>query len=173
MDDLAVSQEFIDENLNAIQNIVKPSQKFSQYTKKERQKRRSEVFRLHVDLGYSAVKISDMMKINRNTINQDIKWCYQQIQEQFSQTPEQLLDKQLFRYETQRMRLVSSLTLTDNLQEKLAIEKIILEIDSKIATMMLKIKEYQKEANREAIRILNEYLDKNHKHYGFPKFAIE
>ena len=34
--------------------------------------RRDEVFRLHFDYGYSARKIADMLKINRNTINSDI-----------------------------------------------------------------------------------------------------
>ena len=121
-DDLEIPQEFIDENLGAIQNIVKPSQKFSPYTKKERQKRRLEVFRLHVELGCSAVKISELMNVNRNTINQDIKWCYDQIRITLDKNPGQMLDKQLFRHETQRGRLVRALEQTTNIQENLAIE---------------------------------------------------
>ena len=46
------------------------------YTKNEKMKRQNEVYRLHFELGYSAVKISDMMKINRNTINSDINYWY-------------------------------------------------------------------------------------------------
>jgi len=37
------------------------------YSKDEREKRQNEVFRLHFEFGYSAVKIADLMKINRNT----------------------------------------------------------------------------------------------------------
>ena len=44
------------------------------YTKDERTKRQNEVARLHFEYGYSAVKIAEMMKVNRNTINSDIKY---------------------------------------------------------------------------------------------------
>jgi len=170
-EDLEVSQEFIEESIDAIQNIVKPSQKFAPFTKKERQKRRLEVFRLHVDLGCSAVKISEMMNINRNTINQDIKWCYEQIQTSLDKTPGQMLDRQLFRHETQRERLVRNLEQTTNLQEKLAIEKLLLDLDSKIASIMLKVNDYQKEAYLNSMKSINEYLDKNHKNDDFPRFV--
>jgi len=172
-EDLEISQEFIEESIDAIQNIVKPSQKFAPFTKKERQKRRLEVFRLHVDLGCSAVKISEMMNINRNTINQDIKWCYEQISEQLFPTPGQLLDRQLFRHESQRERLVRDLEQADNLQEKLAIEKILLDLDSKIASIMLKIYDYDKEANLNSMKTLNDYLDRNHKNDDFPRFVLK
>jgi len=172
-DDLEIPQEFIDENLGAIQNIVKPSQKFSPYTKKERQKRRLEVFRLHVELGCSAVKISELMNVNRNTINQDIKWCYDQIRITLDKNPGQMLDKQLFRHEIQRGRLVRALEQTTNIQEKLAIEKLLLELDSKIASIMLKVDDYQKEAALNSMKSMNDYLDKNHKNDDFPRFVLK
>jgi predicted DNA-binding protein YlxM (UPF0122 family) len=171
-EDLEVSQEFIEESLGAIQNIVKPRQKFAPFTKKERQKRRLEVFRLHIDLGCSAVKISEMMNINRNTVNQDIKWCYEQIQT-LDKTPDQMFDRQLFRHETQRERLVRALEQTVNLQEKLSIEKLLLDLDSKIASIMLKVIDYQKEAAISSMKSINEYLDKNHKNDDFPRFVLK
>lgn len=170
IEDLIVPREFIDDS---IRNLVKPRQKFSQYTKKERQKRRLEVFRLHMEMGFSAVKIADLMRVNRNTINQDIKWCYDQIRAQFSRTPEEYLDRQLFRYETQRERLISGLSSAANLQEKLAIEKLILDLDTKIAMIMLKVTDYQKEAHLNAMKDINEYLDKHHKKDDFPRFVIK
>ena len=39
------------------------------YTKKEQDERRQEVFKLHFEKGYSASKIFEMLKVNRNTIN--------------------------------------------------------------------------------------------------------
>src|SRR5256885_11386402 len=46
------------------------------YSKGQRRKRRQEVFRLHFELGLSAIKIADILKVNRHTINQDIEWLY-------------------------------------------------------------------------------------------------
>ncbi|MCA9828105.1 MAG: hypothetical protein KC444_06930 [Nitrosopumilus sp.] len=173
MSDLQVSQEFIDESLAAIRDLVRPSHKFAPYSRKERQKRRLEVFRLHIDLGYSAVRISELMRINRNTINQDIKWCYAKIGEQFATTPDQLLDRQLFRHETQRVRLVEGLEKTNNLQERLCIEKMILDLDSRIATVMIKIRDSEKSAHLSSMKAVNDYLDKHHKKDDFPRFILK
>ena len=49
------------------------------YPKDERVKRQNEVGRLYFEFGYSATKISSMMNVNRNTINQDIKSLYSEI----------------------------------------------------------------------------------------------
>lgn len=170
---LSIPQEFINENKNAVRNLVKPSQKYSPYTKKERHKRRLEVFRLHMDIGYSAVRISELLKVNRNTINQDIKWCYQQINIQSDLTPSQILDKQLFRYESQRARLVNSLTNASTVQERLVLEKLILDLDSKITSMMLKINDYATQATYAAMKGINDYLDKHHKNDDFPRFVLK
>jgi len=43
------------------------------YTKNEKTKRQNEVYRLHFERGYSAVKISDMMK--RKLCLQDYQLC--------------------------------------------------------------------------------------------------
>jgi len=52
------------------------------YTKDDQESRRNEVGRLHFEYGYSARKIADIMKINRNTINSDIKYLYDAIKEE-------------------------------------------------------------------------------------------
>lgn len=58
------------------------------YTKDERTKRQNEVARLHFEYGYSAVKIAEMMKVNRNTINSDIKYLYSEIKKELKQNRE-------------------------------------------------------------------------------------
>ena len=63
--------------------IVEEIKKGGPYTKKEQEERRDEVFRLHFEHGYSALKISELMKINRNTINEDIKYLYSQVTNEF------------------------------------------------------------------------------------------
>ena len=44
------------------------------YTKKEQEQRRSKVYNLHFEKGHSAVKIAETINVNRNTINDDIKY---------------------------------------------------------------------------------------------------
>lgn len=55
------------------------NKKGGSYTKDEQDNRRNEVYRLHFEYGYSARKISDVMNINRNTINTDIDYLYSKI----------------------------------------------------------------------------------------------
>ena len=46
------------------------------YSRDDREKRQNEVFRLHFEFGYPATRIAELMNINRNTINADIKYWY-------------------------------------------------------------------------------------------------
>ena len=69
-----ISSEFIEES-KLCQTMPK-SRKSGRHTKNEIETRRSEVYRLHFEYGYSARKISELMKINRNTINGDVSFWY-------------------------------------------------------------------------------------------------
>lgn len=69
--------EFLSEQL--CQTMPKKGGPYSQQSKKTR---RGEVFKLHFDYGYSARKIAELMKINRNTINSDIGFLYSQLQKE-------------------------------------------------------------------------------------------
>jgi len=71
-----VSQEFI-ESGKLLQS--KSKKRGGPYSKDEKIKRQNEVHRLHFEYGYSARKISELMKINRNTINGDIDCWYGKI----------------------------------------------------------------------------------------------
>ena len=53
------------------------------YTKNQRHKRRVKVYHLHFELEYSAVKISEMMKINRHTISADIQYWNEQLADEW------------------------------------------------------------------------------------------
>ncbi|MGI0008151.1 MAG: hypothetical protein ACRD92_00855 [Nitrosopumilaceae archaeon] len=59
--------------------LVENVKKGGPYTKKEQEDRQQEVFRLHFEKGYSAVKISEILNVNRNTINEDIRHWYSQL----------------------------------------------------------------------------------------------
>ena len=82
------------------------SKKGGPYTKQEQEKRRDEVFKLHFEYGYSATQISEMLKINRNTINSDVSFLYSKLyDESDKRTYSNWMDKQLCRLESQRVRL--------------------------------------------------------------------
>lgn len=107
------------------------------YSKDEREKRQKEVFRLHFEFGYSATKIADLMKINRNTINEDIKYWYSNIKEEIKQNSEDFILRQIGRLEAQRSRIIEN--LTEKKIDDIKYEKLLLDIDAKINNMLLRI----------------------------------
>jgi len=110
------------------------------YTKLETNNRQKEVFRLHFEIGYPAVKISEMLHINRNTINSDINFWYNEISKEWENSDcRSWLRKQIQRFEFQRARLIQDLEKQNKFQEKASIEKLIFEIDNKLTQLFLKI----------------------------------
>ena len=103
------------------------------YSEFDREIRQKKVFQLHIEYGYPAVKIAEMMKVNRNTINEDIKACYSKLSSYFDdQTLAQSIIKQIYRFEMQRAHLLGYLGEQVSLKEKLGVEKLIFELDKKI-----------------------------------------
>jgi len=68
--------------------LVEQVKKGGPYTKKEQDDRRQEVFKLHFEKGYSAMKISEVLNMNRNTINEDIRHWYSELAPQVQQLRE-------------------------------------------------------------------------------------
>jgi len=54
--------------------LVEPEKKGGPYTRKEQEERRLEVYRLHYEENYSAVKIAEVLNVNRNTVSEDLKF---------------------------------------------------------------------------------------------------
>jgi len=125
----------------AMQNISKlGNKKGGPYTKKQQEKRRNEVYRLHFESGYPAQKIAGILKINRNTVNSDINFCYSQLALDWkNQDGKKLIVKQLERFELQRSRLYEELEKCNVLSEKITVEKLILDIDQKISQIVTKL----------------------------------
>jgi len=66
-----------EQNLVNSQSVFKSkNKKGGPYSKKDRSLRIDHVCKLHFEYGYSAKKISELMEVNRNTINDDIKQLY-------------------------------------------------------------------------------------------------
>ena len=158
-----ITSDFLDENEKLYQTIPN-SKKGGPYSKKERDSRRKEVYRLHFDYGYSARKIAELMKINRNTANGDIDYWYSKIVQNTNIfDPSYAIIVNLQRLDIQRSRLREQLDKTETFQEKLVLERLILEIDSKILHTHNKLTDSTRNLRDYATEHLNEWLKENKK----------
>jgi len=139
------------------------------YSKNEKHQRLNEVYRLHFEYGYSARQISDMMKISRNTINGDISYWYDKIGKKMSSfvDPEMIVVKHITRLELQRTRLRVSLDKTKMFSEKLAIEKLIFNIENKIMQTRLKLIDSQIRSHDNSTKRVNDWLKKQRRDERF------
>ncbi|GKS67072.1 hypothetical protein YTPLAS73_06190 [Nitrosarchaeum sp.] len=142
------------------------------YSKDEREKQQNEVFRLHFEFGYSAVKIAELMKINRNTINADIKYWYSSIKDEIRQDSEDLISRQLGRLETQRTRVIEN--ITENKIDDIRYEKMLLEIDGKINNILLRINpgKVTSEVNEDLVKDIVLFLIIKHRNHNLQKENI-
>jgi len=118
------------------------------YTKKEQEKRKDEVFKLHFEYGYSAVQIANLLNVNRNTINDDIKYWYSELYKSTNfKYSKDWLDKQFSRLEMQRARLRKELDEDISLKDRLQVERLITNIDLSISSFVVKIETSKKYKN--------------------------
>ena len=109
------------------------------YTTKEQESRRKQVYELHFEKGISAIKIAEMLNVNRNTINADIKEWYRKVSEELPTYNVSLLLKQIHRLEMQQARLLDELENCTEVKGRFTIEKILYAINSKIASETSKL----------------------------------
>lgn len=128
------------QNLENCQSEFKSkNKKGGPYSKIDRDARIDEVCRLHFEYGYSANKISELMDVNRNTINDDMKQLYLTLESNWKKTtPVSLLQNHVESLLAQKRRLREALDNTEKLSERLAIEKMILQVESKINQFQLR-----------------------------------
>lgn len=109
------------------------------YTKQEQEKRRSKVYELYFEKGYSAIKISEELDVNRNTVNSDIKYLLSQVSSRLGE--DQITGAvltQIQRLEIQRQRLLGFLDQND-FQKTITVEKILLEVEGKIGSIFSRL----------------------------------
>lgn len=167
----------IDFSLNSAADAIKKElaeqKKGGPYPKLEQDKRRMAVFNFHFEKGYSAVKIAEMLGVNRNTVNEDIKYLYAQTREEIQEhTLETWALKQYQRMEIQRNRLLGAIEEHPSFQVAITLEKMLADLDKRINEFVLpliKKHEYEEERNeitediiKEIVEylILNEDIDK-------------
>lgn len=138
------------------------SKKGGPYTKKQRIDRRNEVLRLHFEYGYPASKIAELMKINRNTISADISYGYSEFGKEWrNYDNDSLIMKQIRRLDSQRTRLLEELKIQENFKEKLAIEKMLFVIDSKITHIIITSDRQSEVIHTTVTHELNEWFKKH------------
>jgi hypothetical protein len=137
--DFTVNQDFIEENKKLNLDLGRHRQnsrrKFAPFTRSQRRKRRMEVYRLHFEKGIPAIRIAEMMNVDRNTINNDLKILYNKALNDYDPneiTLDDILQKQLVRLEMQRNRLSLYLCDAKDLTSKLAVERLISDIDFRL-----------------------------------------
>jgi len=154
-----ITSEFIAENKNNLCQFMPKSHKRGPYSKQQLEKRRNEVYRLHFEYGYSARKIAQLMNINRNTINGDIKNWYSKISNKANTLdPESMITLTIERLDIQRTRLREYLDKVAEIQEKIPLERMICDIDCKMANIRQKVIDSSSGKFEYGISFLNEYL---------------
>lgn len=165
MSELSISEKLLKENKANFGSNWHKSHKRGPYTQSEKELRQDEVYRLHFEYGYSARKIADLMKISRNTINADIDFLYGSTVKDYNLiNPKTAVVKQFTKLEIQKTRLRESLDKTQNISEKLAIERLIFDIDSKLIHIRIKISE----SNYHIHELATQWLNKFSKNHGQP-----
>ena len=129
------------------------------YSKDEQRKRRDEVYRLHFEYGYSARKISEFLKINRGIINRDIMYWHANIVKKWRHLdPEIFVMMQVEKLELQKTRLRKQLDNVKSFQERITIEKFILDIDMKIANIQIRLVDAKSKIKSHAANQINRYF---------------
>ena len=157
-----ISKGFVTGNQKFCKDIKSKNKRGGPYSQTDRIARRNEVYKLYFEYGYSAKKISELMNINRNTINGDVQfWHGTVIKNWRNSDVEFFVVRHIERLELNRTRLREYLDKTNNLQEKLAIEKMILEVESKIGQTQLKLSASMEKVHEKSTRWVNEWMEKN------------
>jgi|SRR6185436_19981142 len=129
-------------NLNLVKHRQNSRHKFAPFTKSQRRKRRTEVYKLHFEHGMPATRIAEIMNVDRNTINNDLKFLYQKSLNDYNpdnMSLDDIVEKQLLRLETQRDRLGLYLCDVKDVNTKIAIERLVADIDFKLIGAIEKV----------------------------------
>lgn len=120
--------------------LAHEAKKGGPYTKQEQDERRKQVYQLHFEQGKSAVKIAEILNVSRNTINEDIRFWYTQLAREIGE--DNLSSKMaslIHRLELQRSRLQEKLEKLENFDERLSVERLLFDIESRLMQYVGKI----------------------------------
>jgi len=120
--------------------LVEQIKKGGRYTKKEQEERKMQVYHLHFEENKAAVNIAELLNVNRNTINEDIRYWHLQLANEFkSQDLTAKMTKQIQRMEIQRDRLLEDLDDSEEINVKIKLERFISDIDNRLVQLFSKM----------------------------------
>ncbi len=120
--------------------LAESIKKGGRYTKKEQEERKLQVYHLHFEEKKSAVQIAEILNVNRNTINDDIKFWYGELANKSTSLDFNVkMAKQIRRMEIQRDRFLDYLEESETLDEKIRLEKLISDIDNRLTQLFSKV----------------------------------
>ena len=162
MSELNISDEFLSETNSNLGQFRSKSRRGGPHSKHDKIARRNEVYRLYFDYGYSARKIAEVMKISRSTVNGDVDFWYNQVTKNFNEIdPTIAIVEQITKLKDQKTRLREYLDKTESITEKHTIERLILDVDSKITHIHFKMQDSTFKIHEQATRWVNEFMKKN------------
>ena len=161
--DFIPSTEFIEENKSNLCQFMPKTRRTGPYSPHDKEIRRNEVYRFHFEFGYSARKISELMKINRNTINGDLQYWYAKVVNKAELTnPQYWIVRKLERFEIQRTRIREQLDKEQSdFERKMTLERFLFDIESKILQIQLRLVDSSVHQIDFAQKKLNAWLRKN------------
>jgi len=158
--ELQISKDFLKQN-SKYAKTKRPKKKGGPYSKNDKIMRRDEVYRLHFDYGYSARKIAELMKVSRNTINGDMQYWYSKISRNIHIiNPETSIIVQLDKMKIQGTRLREQLDKVMDGSERITIERLIFDINSKIMHTVQKLADSKIRNQERAAEWLNNQMSK-------------
>jgi len=111
------------------------------YTKQDQEKRRNKVLKMHFEKSKSAVEIAESLKVNRNTINEDIKYLTEEIRQNWDSIDKRSwIAKQIGRMEKNRDDLATLKEEQKKEENKIRTQKLICEFDEKMTELFLQRK---------------------------------
>jgi len=120
--------------------LEEPLKKGGRYTRKEQEERKIQVYHLHFEENKSAIKIAELLNVNRNTINEDIRYWHLQLANEFkAQDLTAKMTKQIQRMEIQRDRLLDLLEEAEDMDEKIKLERLVSDIDNRLVQIISKM----------------------------------
>lgn len=120
--------------------LAEPVKKGGRVTKKEQEERRMAVYELHFVENKPALEIARVLNVNRNTINDDIKFWRNKIGDSLTGFDIKKRVIQLFQKRAlQRERLLENLEEAESFEEKEKVEKFIAMMDEKEELFLLKL----------------------------------
>jgi len=108
------------------------------YTKPQQEKRREQVYQMYFEKGFSAVSIARELGVNRNTVNEDVRFLCSEISSEYrKERLSEMASGHLERFELQRERMMQLLESAEN-KEKPRIEKMVFDMDYKVFSLVTK-----------------------------------